>query len=308
MASIEVEPQVIQGAISTPAAATPRKMQYWSWWLAAFAVVWVIVYFTAFPNPFGLLQQNWPLFLVGFAGATLGNATAVGGGLVFVPVMIFVYHLAPVTALSLALGTQSFGMSSGALGWLRRGAVALNALSITVPAMLAGSLISSLIIRPNALLVKGLFGPVSIFIGLITLYLLKKHGESSQIPPAANWPLGLFAFIGGLITGWVAIGVGEVIAASLMLAYGLRPERSIGLGVVLLAIDSLFLTIIHHYWLGGVPWAMVIFTGFGAVFGGRMGPYLSQWIGPRRLKLSFAVVAILDGCIFVLQFFLSHKV
>jgi len=112
------------------------------------------------------------------------------------------------------------------------------------------------------------------------------------------------AFIGGMLTGWVAIGEGEVIAAFLMIVYGLRAERGIGLGVILLSINSIYLTLIHQFFLGGIPWEMAMFTGFGCVFGGRLGPYLSQWVGPRRLKIGFATIAIVDGLIFLLQFML----
>ena len=42
-----------------------------------------------------------------------------------------------------------------------------------------------------------------------------------------------------------------------------------------------------------------MFTGFGCVFGGRLGPHLSHWVGPHRLKIGFAIVALIDGSIFV---------
>jgi len=53
--------------------------------------------------------------------------------------------------------------------------------------------------------------------------------------------LCLISLLGGLITGWVAIGEGEIIAAFCMLAYGLDANRAIGLGVVLLSINSILL-------------------------------------------------------------------
>lgn len=294
------------GALAPLAPIVYRPLRYWAWWMPLFVVVWALVLFVAFPDPVGLLQRNWPLFFVGFAGAMLGNATAVGGGLVFIPVMIWVYHLPAVMALKLALGSQCFGMTSGAIGWSRRGVVPFHLLRVAVPALLLGSTVSSLIIRPNPLLVKGLFGPVSILIGLITLILLDRYSGGEDVPRRAYPALAAMAFLGGMLTGWVAIGEGEVVAAFLMLAYGLRAERGIGLGVVLLAINSVFLATIHQLFLVGLPWELILFTGFGCVFGGRMGPYLSQWIGPRRLKIGFAVIAIVDGSIFLFQFVSSY--
>ena len=290
-----------------PVRATPRRMRYWTWWLPVFALIWAGVFFNVFSEPVALLQNNWPLVFVGFFGALLGNATAIGGGLVFVPVLILVYHVAPVEALKLAIVSQAFGMTSGAIGWLRRG-VPTQGLRVTVPALLVGATVSTLVLRPNALLVKGLFGPVSISIGALTLYLLNRDGDRLDIPDRTMVPLIGAAFIGGMLSGWVAIGVGQMVAVVLMLVHNMRAERSIGLGVVLLAIASLYLTLVHHFVLGGVPWEMAMFTGFGCVYGARLGPYLSQWLSPRRLKMGFAVVAILDGGILAIQFLLSHVI
>lgn len=79
-----------------------------------FVAGWLIVFARAFPDPVLPANRNWPLIGVGFTGALLGNATAVGGGLVFVPVMTLVYGVAPLVSLKLALASQVFGMTSGA--------------------------------------------------------------------------------------------------------------------------------------------------------------------------------------------------
>jgi len=307
VATIDTEIKNLSPAALALPQAEPRRLRYWTWWLPVFALGWAVVFFNAFAEPVALLQRNWPLFFVGFFGAMLGNATAIGGGLVFVPVMILVYHLAPVDALKLAIVSQAFGMTSGAIGWLRRG-VPVNGLRVIVPGVLVGATFSTLVLRPNAILIKGLFGPVSVSIGFLTLYLLNRHGERSEIPARAMAPLAVAGLIGGMLSGWVAIGVGQMVAVVLMLMHGLRADRSIGLGVVGLAIVSIYLALLHHFVLGGVPWEMAVFTAFGCVYGARLGPYLSQWVSPRRLKAGFAVVAILDGGILAVQFFLSHVV
>jgi uncharacterized membrane protein YfcA len=288
---------------SVPDSPTALKgLRYWTWWLPVFAIIWFIVLFTAFSDPVGLIEKNWPLVIVGFLGAIIGNATAVGGGVIFIPIMILVYQMPAITSLKLAVGSQSFGMTSGALGWVKRGAVSRRMLAVAIPSLLIGSSLSTLVFHPNTFAIKGLFGPASIFIGLVTLLMINRKGIVDDIPTKALLPLGIVAMIGGFITGWVAIGEGEVVAAFLMLVYGLRAERGIGLGVVLLAVNSLYLTFLHQFFAGGIPWELVMFTGFGCVFGGRLGPYLSQWIGPRRLKIAFAAIAIIDGTIFITQF------
>lgn len=281
-------------------AARPR-LRYFSPWLVVFTVVWLVIYLRFFPSPGALAARNWPLVLIGIGGAIIGNLTAIGGGLVFVPTMIFVYSANPVAALKLAFVTQAVGMTSGATGWLSRCEVPMRLLKWTVPPLIVGTLISSFVYRPNPMLVKGLFGPVTIVAGLLTLYTLDRKGGLPDLPPKANAWVALMAFIGGIITGWVAIGEGEIVAAFCMLAFNLNTNRALGLGVVLLAINSIFLALLHSLVFGDMPWQWAIFTMLGALWGGRLGPFIGQWFSLHTAKRVFAVIAVLDGLLIFLQ-------
>jgi uncharacterized membrane protein YfcA len=286
-----------------------RHFRYWSWWLLAFVIVWAAGYCTLASDPIDLFKQNWIYIPVGFCGAFVGNISAVGGGIVFIPVIIFIFVLPPVTALKIALASQSWGMTSGAIGWIQKKVVPLRALQLTVPGLLLGSCVSSLVIHPSALLVKLLFGPVSILLGVLTIVLSRRARKSAaltDIPSNAAAPMLIVSFIGGLITGWIAIGEGELVAALLMLVYGVDVTICIGLGVVLLSINSIFLTVLHHFFLGGIPWNIAAFTGFGCVFGARLAPYLSRHSNPMVLKTIFACIAICDGILFIVQYVLKH--
>ena len=290
-------------------AVTGIHFRYWSWWLLIFVVCWAVGYIALAPDPIELFKQNWIFIGVGFCGAVLGNISAVGGGIVFIPVMIFIFKLDPVRALKIALASQSWGMTSGAIGWLQKRVVPVRALKLTVPGLLIGSTISSLVIHPNPLLVKLLFGPVSILLGVLTIVLSRKAVKSGgvmQIPARARLPLFLISVVGGLITGWVAIGEGELVAALLMLIYRVNVAACIGLGVVLLSINSIYLTLIHQFFLNGIPWNIAAFTGLGCVFGARVAPFLSRYTNPIALKTIFAIIAICDGCLFIIQYVVKH--
>jgi uncharacterized membrane protein YfcA len=265
----------------------------------------VIFFLLSFDQPLLLLRQNWTYVVLGFCGAVLGNISAVGGGIVFIPAMLFFYRLPALAALKIALAGQAFGMSSGAIGWLQRKTLPLQLLKLTVPGLLCGSAISSLVIHPNALLIKGLFGPVSIFLGFLTLVMIRARTpvtEKSLGHNDARFSLFLISFVGGLITGWVAIGEGELVAALLMLVYGVDAIVSIGIGVLLLAVNSIFLVLIHQFVLGGIPWEIAVFVILGCVFGARLAPYLSQRIDAKKLKIIFSIIAIGDGLMFIFQY------
>ena len=51
------------------------------------------------------------LTVLAFLTASVANATAIGGGFLFMPLFIFIYQLAPVMALKLSIATQAFGMT-----------------------------------------------------------------------------------------------------------------------------------------------------------------------------------------------------
>ncbi len=99
---------------------TERHFRYWSWWLLLYAAAWGLTYGVLAREPIALFRHNAVFILVGFCGAVLGNISAVGGGIVFIPVMIFVFHIGAVDALKIALASQAFGMTSGAIGWIQK--------------------------------------------------------------------------------------------------------------------------------------------------------------------------------------------
>lgn len=123
--------------LAKPASAPARipappkgehDFRYWSWWLLVFVAVWLSLYIRFAPEPAALFHRNWIFIFVGIGGAILGNISAVGGGIVFIPVMVFLFHTPPVAALKIALASQSMGMTSGAIGWMQKKIVPLTAL------------------------------------------------------------------------------------------------------------------------------------------------------------------------------------
>ena len=148
---------------------------------------------------------------------------------------------------------------------------------------------------------------MSVLLGILTLLFLKKAKDQPAVTYAdiagrVRIPLLLVSFIGGLITGWIAIGEGEVISSLLMLAYGMEASVCIGIGVVLLSVNSIFLTLIHQFFLAGIPWDIVLFTGIGCIYGARFAVFLADRVKSDTLKRIFAVVAICDGLLFIFQF------
>jgi uncharacterized membrane protein YfcA len=300
-------PAPAAGAAAAGETAIPRQqarapaLHYWSAPFVAVLLIWIASFLLLSAEPASQLRAHGPLFFMGLAGAVIGNATAVGGGLIFVPATMFFYDMDPLLSLRLAITCQAFGMTSGAVAWWLRGAVPVRAVGYGLPALLLGCALGGLVFRPEAALVKGLFGPISIAIGLCTLLFARRPAQGLHVPPLALLGVMACALAGAVITAWVAIGVGEVVAAYLMMRWGVRAETSIALGVVYLSICSIVLALFYQ-WAGLVPWQQVAFMGLGCIMGARLGPWLTQRVPERWVKVAFATIAIGDGALFTLQY------
>lgn len=260
------------------------------------------------------------LTLVAFFAASVANATAIGGGFLFMPLFIFVYQLAPPLALKLSIATQAFGMTSGALSW-GRNYIDKHAFILASIASIVGVWFATYLWIVPSSLIKPLFAIISL--GVFFALIVEMRLKGSSVHTAAKFSVNrvsvffvLSAFAGGLVTAWTAIGVGEVVALYLLFFYRLRLDIAIGTGVAVLAVSSIA-GFIFHTDLGGIPWDLLLFTVPGVILGGRYGvkvaKYLEstvsqsssdQLLKKSPLKLIFAVVILIDCIVILLSEFL----
>ena len=57
------------------------------------------------------------------SGAVIANATAVGGGIVFNPMLQLIFGASGYSALVLSITAQCAGMTSGTYGWYKKGGI-----------------------------------------------------------------------------------------------------------------------------------------------------------------------------------------
>ena len=259
------------------------------------------------------------LTLVAFFAASVANATAIGGGFLFMPLFIFVYQLAPPVALKLSIATQAFGMSSGALAW-GRDYIEKNAFILASVASITGVWFATYNLVVPSTNIKPLFAIVSlgVFIALIIEMKLKESCQKQGVKFSFNTVSIFFvlsSLAGGLITGWTAIGVGELVALYLLFFYRLKLDKAIGTGVAVLGVTSIA-GFIFHSDLGGIPWELLMFTVPGVILGGRYGVRVAKYFESTKsepnsdkifkkapLKFIFAMVILIDCIvIFILDF------
>jgi uncharacterized membrane protein YfcA len=246
------------------------------------------------------------LFL-GIIGAIFANSTGAGGGVVFIPVFAH-FGYSEAQAISTSFGIQCFGMTAGAITWCfyYRGTRADNSQiwQSFLPVIAIGSLFSIIGIwynyvaelAPPAALHE-IFSVFSILLGLsilATIFLLRPGPSRNQLESRDLIVLAVISFGGGLITAWLSVGVGEIVAFYLILRR-FDVTMAIAAAVVISAITVWSATLQHFWFNSDANWQVIAFAGPGAIVGGILARNLVGHFSARRLKIFFGTWLLIIG-------------
>lgn len=262
-------------------------------------------------EPLALIIEYGAFTFLGVIGAIFANSTGAGGGVIFVP---FFNQLAftPETTVATSFAIQCCGMTAGAITWYlfyrkncrdRADWSELGeGLLLTVPFSVLGIWLAQYYqnsiggITDASTLHAG-FGIFSIFLAFSifgTIPILKKYSFEARFTSYDRLCLPLVSLTGGVITAWLSIGVGEMIAVYLIIR-GYNVTFSIAIAVILSAFSVWGGILYHVFMTSAVHWQVVMFAGTGAVIGGILAKYLTLYFSPNRLKMFFAGWILLLG-------------
>lgn len=243
--------------------------------------------------------------LVGIIGAIFANSTGAGGGVVFVPLFQNL-GLGDGQAVATSFAIQSFGMTSGAVVWTlyylrNRDALEwdafLTALAIVIPCSIAGlwAITASGIAAPAGLGLS--FAVFSLLLGtaILSISVSERVRLRHHLRPVDRFVLVLVATIGGAVTAWLSVGVGEFVAFYLI-ARRYDVTEAVGVAVVVSAVTVWSAAPLH---LVGdhseAVWPIAAWAGPGAVAGAVIARALALRLGALRLKRFFGGWLVLIG-------------
>lgn len=262
------------------------------------------------PNLFTLLSEYAGFIFLGVLGAIFANSTGAGGGVVFVP-FFNQLALSNQTIIATSFAIQCCGMTAGALAWLKhyRGqhyhdpqwSMLGRGLLISVPFSIIGILLAQFTfaqftdaIQVSLHLYFGLFSIALACAIYASIPLMRRTAFGTQLNAIDMFALAFIAFAGGIITAWLSVGVGELIAVYLILR-GFNITLAIALAVILSAF-SVWSAIGYHVAVSGqIYWQVVMFAGAGAIVGGMLAKYLVLFFSPVKLKVFFATWVLIMG-------------
>ncbi len=274
------------------------------------------------------LTLYWFMLPVAVCVATCAMLCGIGGAALFTPIFILVFpFLGPeyvlestVAAIGTALLTETFGFSSGFVGYFRKGTIdfvlARRFLWVAVPIGIAGAFSAHFffegwIIGGYALLVL-LLGVVLIFFhhqGMAdpqTISELEAAGMQqvtdsegrryAYARPELGWGSRLATAIGAFLTGVVSVGIGEVVVPTLTrkgVPVAIAAATSVAVVIVTAACASITLILQIISAGGAVAWHLVMWTIPGVLIGGQLGPRLQGRIEQRTMERFVGIVFLL---------------
>lgn len=284
---------------------TLRQNLRWLMGLVLVAGVLLAVALQLLPS----LQQLGYL-LLGITGAIFANSTGAGGGVVFIP-LFSQLGFTEQQALSTSFGIQCFGMTAGAITWSaylwlqnHKGTALPVAwrnfiilLVLCVPLSIAGLWTNYALALPVPAGLNQLFGVFSLILGiciLLTVFLLKPGLSHRNLMTGDLLVVGVITYAGGILTAWLSVGVGEIVAFYLIFR---RYDAVIAVAaaVVITAFTVWSAAPIHLSTDSAINWQVLAFAGPGAVMGGIIARSLVGWLSPRGLKIFFGSWLLLIG-------------
>ncbi|SET00366.1 sulfite exporter TauE/SafE family protein [Thalassotalea agarivorans] len=275
--------------------------------LSAFVCCWAILLWL---SPFtwtGILSYAHYSGL-GVLGAIFANSTGAGGGVIFIPAFNQL-NFTEAQAIATSFGIQCFGMTAGGLTWwlhykkektsLRLWTGFKRIIAITSVASIVGlwAVYANGVGSPASL--HQSFSWFSLILGAFIIFsvlMLKPARERSQINQFDYLMLVVLGLIGGALTAWLSVGVGELLAIYLILR---RFDVTMAVAAaVIVSVFTVWSAIWQHTLVDfQVYWQVVLFAGPGAVLGGIFAKTLVNYLSATRLKLFFAFWLLVIGVV-----------
>lgn len=276
------------------------------WLLSIFVGFWLLAICVAMylAGP-GFLQQFSPFALMGVIGAIFANSTGAGGGVVFVPLFNWL-AFSEEQSVGTSFAIQSFGMTAGALTWLHyarsyqhseEGWQPMGAIMAMVGglAVLGASSVVWLDI-PSPGTLKTEFSIFSIVLGGVLFYsaIFFKSADVRYLLEPIDWfSMVIIGLFGGVITAWLSVGVGELLALYLLLRR-FDAVMAVASAVVVSAL-TVWASVPYHWLQGNVVWQVIVFAGPAAIVGGVFAKTVVAWMSPRHLKMFFSAWVLIMG-------------
>lgn len=263
--------------------------------------------------------------VIGFLAAVVGSLVGLGGGIVLVPAMLFLYDnvdafswATPQAIVGISLVTMVFTGLSSALAYIKLKRVDMKTGVIFLIGSLPGSVIGSWVnTRLNLDSFSLYFGILMIIIFIMLMVDREKLMKNKEIELSnrtrtfeidgetyqynVNYvPAFILSFLVGALSGLFGIGGGTISVPAMILFFGIPVQVAIGTSMFMIFFISLISSTTHIY-LGHIVWKYVIFFIIGSYIGGTAGARMSKWFKGKTLEWILRIVILIAAIRLILE-------
>src|SRR5579875_3505136 len=264
------------------------------------------------------------IFLVGLIAGGYGTIVGAGGGFIFVPVLILLFHINPAMAAGTGIVIVFINSLSGVFGYAKQKRIHYRIGLILAIGALPGSLLGVGLLRiysssyffvvfATLLVVLGIF----LFASNSPITLQKKEStpeisregaqavessggeiaaalspsEHSQIRIIYLVPLGLLM---GILSSYLGIGGGWMLVPILIYFFKRPTHLATATSIFSLTLYS-SLGVISQIFYGNIDWQAILWGGIGVILGSQMGVWISQKIPSKVVIQLLSILLIVIG-------------
>ena len=260
------------------------------------------------------------LLVVGLASGIVGALIGLGGGVVLVPVLLFLSssvsvfpNLSPQQIVGLSVVMMIFIGLSSTIAYMKVGTVDYRSGFIffigSAPGTVLGAFVNRSLDVPSFQLY---FGLLLVFLSLLLLLRnrlkavswfvdhgkkLSFHDRRADQEYVYGYPIWfalLLTFFVGFASGLFGIGGGSILVPAMILLFLFPPHVAVGTSMLMVFLSAI-VNSITHISLGNVPWIYTLAIIPSAYIGAKIGAKLNRSIKSDTLVLVLRLALLLLG-------------
>ncbi len=244
------------------------------------------------------------LVLAGIIISSVAMAIGIGGGILWTPILIFIYKLSPQEAITTSLLIQVAGLGSGTSAYLKARLVEKKLSIIFFLVALPGVIIGSFFtINLSQQTVQMSLGVMAMMLALLFVYSSEEfdnqeENQYRQTQLVRVLPIPAFF---GFIMGFLSLGIGEWLIPALRHRLRLKMARAIGTVIPMMFLLAIVAAGIHYLLTKTLHLNYLLWGALGTLIGGQIGALFPQHINERLLKQTFIYLMTLIGIHMIFQ-------
>jgi len=250
------------------------------------------------------MELLWAKVLIGFVVGTLIGLTGLGGGVLLLPMLIFVLRVPAIIAVGSDATFNFFTKIPASFLHLRKGTVRKKVVLAMAVGSIPGSYLGvSLLGHLRTVYGSGVNDFIKSAVGLLlviipTLLLFQGRIEEhlAKREPTMKSFVGMSAIglVGGFLVGITSVGSGSIIMMLLLIFYSFAPKVMVGTDIAH-AVILTGMTSLLHWRMGNVDFPLVGSLLIGSIPGGILGSHLSTRVPVLWLRRILCTVLLMTG-------------